>query len=50
MSTFIQRLRESKDFDGNLAEALQTALKGTKLPKADDLVGLISEASGEALA
>ena len=50
MSTFIQRLRESEDFDVNLAEAMQTALTGTKLPKADDLVGLISEASGEALA
>lgn len=50
MSTFTQRLSEHDEFDENLIEALKKALAGPKMPRADDLANLISEASGEATA
>jgi hypothetical protein len=50
MSTFIQRLSEHDELNENLIESLRKALQGPRLPKADDFVALIIEATGEAVA
>jgi hypothetical protein len=50
LSVFIRRLKEREELDKNLVDALGTALRRVKLPKADEIVDMISEGTGEAIA
>lgn len=45
--SFAQKLREAADVADELAEQLPQLLAGEKLPKADAVISLISDHSGE---
>jgi hypothetical protein len=49
MSTFAQRLNESDKLDTDLVAAVEEALRRPRPPKADELVEIISEHTGEAI-
>jgi hypothetical protein len=50
MTTFMQRLRERDELNEELVAALRKAFAHAKLPKADELVRIISEVTGEGVA
>jgi hypothetical protein len=50
LSTLVQRLGERDELTEDLVAALGKELALAKLPRADELVGIISEATGESVA
>lgn len=50
MTAFIQRLSVLDEVNEELVAALGKVFSRTKLPKADELVGIICDATGEGVA